>query len=82
MFLFDAVLHVLSFCLNLVKVIFSCSRQMPALKMKTKPVPSCVSEGTLLCVCQESSKICKRKRIVTPQSHETHVEVTRACQNG
>ncbi|KAK4746875.1 hypothetical protein SAY87_025912 [Trapa incisa] len=55
---------------------------MPALRMKTKPVPGCVSEGNLLGICRESSKICKMKRTVTLQSNGTLVELTGACQNG
>ncbi|KAK4756827.1 hypothetical protein SAY87_006954 [Trapa incisa] len=55
---------------------------MPAFRMKTKPVPCCVSEGNLLGICPESSKICKKKHTVILQSNQTLVEVTRACQNG
>ncbi|XP_031373786.1 uncharacterized protein LOC116188513 isoform X2 [Punica granatum] len=55
---------------------------MPALKMKTKPVPSCGNEGTLLSVCRESSKICKRKHSVASESHETILETSKACQSG
>lgn len=83
MFVSDVGLHLLRSCRNLFKVLFSWSGQMPSLKMKTNPMSSCIKEETFsLSVCQESSKICKRKRSMTPQSDEIPMKVARACQSG
>lgn len=55
---------------------------MPALKMKRRAVSSCANEGSFMSVCRDSSMIFKRERSVAMDSHDTHLEMTKACQSG
>lgn len=55
---------------------------MPALQMKPKALMSCERDGYLHRLCQDSSKISKKKSSLLCKSHEVIDAETVECQNG
>ncbi|KAF8009642.1 hypothetical protein BT93_J0604 [Corymbia citriodora subsp. variegata] len=55
---------------------------MPALQMKAKAITSCEKDGYLHRLCQDSSKISKKKSSLLWKSHEVSDVETVECQSG